>query len=341
MTTAGRPVGIAEIANAIAAVKTVSKLSPRDRLRIDRDGHGRAGDDEDLARQLLQLLRQRRVFVLGASGACARCGRPRSPSRSVVTTKLPGAAGHVRVHEDHVGPVAERRVRPTRPQLDALRDRQALARQRRLGDLERRRRQQPPVGGHDVARLDRDDVARDELLRRDLHELAVAAHARLDDHHLLQRRDRLGRLALLAQPEHGVEQRQEEQDEAGAELVERIDAADPGHEQHDLHRVAVLAHERAPAWLDFGDGELVRPDRSPAATAASAPAETAGGVDADPARDLVGLERIPRDRCLNGRPLLLRRRHRFQPPGAVRSWTVVGPPSAATTRMVTRRGWRP
>jgi len=32
VTTAGSPVGIAEIANAIAAVKTVSKLSPRDRL---------------------------------------------------------------------------------------------------------------------------------------------------------------------------------------------------------------------------------------------------------------------------------------------------------------------
>ena len=32
VTTAGRPVGIAEIANAIAAVKTVSKLSPRDRF---------------------------------------------------------------------------------------------------------------------------------------------------------------------------------------------------------------------------------------------------------------------------------------------------------------------
>jgi hypothetical protein len=34
VTTAGRPVGIAEIAKAIAAVKTVSKLSPRDRLRM-------------------------------------------------------------------------------------------------------------------------------------------------------------------------------------------------------------------------------------------------------------------------------------------------------------------
>ena len=34
VTTAGRPVGIAEMANAIAAVKTSSKLSPRERLRI-------------------------------------------------------------------------------------------------------------------------------------------------------------------------------------------------------------------------------------------------------------------------------------------------------------------
>ena len=34
VTTAGRPVGIAEMANAIAAVKTSLKLSPRERLRI-------------------------------------------------------------------------------------------------------------------------------------------------------------------------------------------------------------------------------------------------------------------------------------------------------------------
>ena len=33
VTTAGRPVGIAAIANAMAAVKTVSKASPRERLR--------------------------------------------------------------------------------------------------------------------------------------------------------------------------------------------------------------------------------------------------------------------------------------------------------------------
>ena len=45
VTTAGRPVGIAEIANAIAAVKTVSKLSPRDRLRMIEMATARARDD--------------------------------------------------------------------------------------------------------------------------------------------------------------------------------------------------------------------------------------------------------------------------------------------------------
>ena len=66
MTTAGSPVGIAEIAKAIAAVKTVSKLSPRDRLSAIEIADRGAGDDEDLARQLLQLHRQRRVRLLGA-----------------------------------------------------------------------------------------------------------------------------------------------------------------------------------------------------------------------------------------------------------------------------------
>ena len=92
-------------------------------------------------------------------------------------------------------------VSPARDGLDRLRDRQALAGQRRLGDLERRRLEQAPVGRDDVAGLDRDDVAGHELLGRQLDELPVAAHARLDDHHLLERGDRRRRLAFLVQAE--------------------------------------------------------------------------------------------------------------------------------------------
>ena len=84
-----------------------------------------------------------------------------------VTMNSPGAAGDVGVHVDHVGAVAERRVR-RRDRSTPLRHRQALAGERRLGDLERGGAQQAPVGGDDVAGLDRDDVAGHELLGRQL-----------------------------------------------------------------------------------------------------------------------------------------------------------------------------
>jgi len=103
-----------------------------------------------------------------------------------------------------------------------------------------------------------DDVSRDELLRRDLDELPVAARASLDEHHLLEGRHRLRRLALLVEPEDSVEEREEEHDDPGSVLVQRPDAADADDEQDDLHGVAVLADEGAPARLGLGLGELVR-----------------------------------------------------------------------------------
>ena len=54
VTTAGSPVGMAEIAKAIAAVKTVSKLSPRDRLSTIDTATAAPDDEQDLARQLLR-----------------------------------------------------------------------------------------------------------------------------------------------------------------------------------------------------------------------------------------------------------------------------------------------
>ena len=171
--------------------------------------------------------------------------------------ELARAPRDVRVHVDHVGPVAQRRV-GHRDRLDALGHGHALAGQRRLGDLEGRSAQEAAVGGDDVAGLDRHDVARDELLGRDLQELAAATDLRLDDHHLLQRGHRRRGLPLLVQAEHGVEKRQEEHVEARAVLVLRPDAADPGDEQDDLHPVAVLAYECLPARLGLGRHEGVR-----------------------------------------------------------------------------------
>ena len=198
MTTAGRPVGMAEIANAIAAVKTVSKLSPRDRLSAIEMPTAPPGDDQDLGRQLLQLDRERGVLILGRLEHVRDVpDLGRHPGRR--DEERPGAAGDVRVHVDHVRPVAERRVGGV-DRVDALGDRQALAGQRRLGDLERCRGEQAAVGGDDVARLHRDDVPGHELLGRELEQLAVAVDARLDDHHLLERGHGLGGLPLLRRP---------------------------------------------------------------------------------------------------------------------------------------------
>ena len=130
--------------------------------------------------------------------------------------------------------------------VDVLGHREALAGEGRLVDLERRGGDDPAVRGDEVAGLEGDDVARDQLLRRHLDELAVPPHARLDDHHLLERRDGGRRLALLVQAEVGVEDREQDQQDPGGDLLDRVDAQDAGDQQDDLHRVGVLAQEGPP-----------------------------------------------------------------------------------------------
>ena len=146
-----------------------------------------------------------------------------------------------------------------RDRVDALAHRQALAGQRRLGDLERRRREHAPVGGHDVAGLDLHDVAGHELLGGQQAERAVAAHPRLDDHHLRQRRHRRRGLALLAEPEHRVEQREQQDHDPRAGLLDRVDRDHARRQQHDLHRVRYWRRNACQRGSVFGLGELVRP----------------------------------------------------------------------------------
>ena len=149
--------------------------------------------------------------------------------------------------------------------------------------------EQAPVRGDDVAGLDRDDVAGDELLGRELDQRAVAAHLRLDDHHLLQRGDGRCGLALLAQAEDGVQERQQDQDDAGAVLLERDDAADAGDEQDDLHRVAVLARRtRASAAPAVASANLFGPYRSRRAAASAAVSPCAGSTSSAAATSSAG-----------------------------------------------------
>ena len=211
-----------------------------------------------------------RVLIWRVSGVCSSSATWSIPEMWPTSVGHAGRdddhlarpAGDVGVHVGHAVAVAERRV--LRDGVDVLGGRQALAGERRLVDLERGRRDDPSVRGHEVAGLERDDVARHQLLGRDLPQLAVTPHAGLDDHHLLERRHRGRRLALLAEAEVGVEDGQEDQHDAGRHLLDRVDREDARDQQHDLHRVGVLPQEGVPARLGLLRRELVGSDLGPA-----------------------------------------------------------------------------
>ena len=121
--------------------------------------------------------------------------------------------------------------------------------ERRLLDLQRRGHEQPPVRRDLVAGLEGDDVAGDDLLRRDVDPLAAAADVRVDQEHLLERGDALRGLALLVEAQDRVQHGQADDHETRGPLLERDDADDRGAEEDELHQVAVLPEERPPARL--------------------------------------------------------------------------------------------
>jgi hypothetical protein len=93
-----------------------------------------------------------------------------------------------------------------------LLDRQGLARQGGLIDAQVIAFDQARVGGHDIAEADQQDIARDELARRDVPPAAIAQHARAKRQALLQGGDRRVGLELLPEADRRVEQQQGKND---------------------------------------------------------------------------------------------------------------------------------
>ncbi len=200
------------------------------------------------------------------------------------------AVGDRRVHERHIGAVAGAEL-GVGECVGRLGGGHALAGERRLVDVQRARLDDPPVGGHVVARGEQHDVAGHDLLRRDLRLDAVAAHARRQLHQRLERVHRALCLALLAQAGHGVEHREGDEDQAGAPLAD--DQRDRrGDQQDDLHVRAVLVEEPPPARLTLLFGKSVGPVLLQQ-LGGLRHGEAARRVHTEPAGDVLGRERVP------------------------------------------------
>ncbi len=233
----------------------IEGLAPQ-QAQEHRGDEGGAGDGDQLAGQLGQLLGERSDGLVSA----------REQVGDVADLGLHAGGGdhegrratrHAGVHEDHVDAIAQRRL-GIRQRGYVLGNRQGFAGEGRLVHLEGGGGDETPVGGNEVAGLDRDDVARHQLLRRHLHQLAPALDARPDDHHLLERCHRGRSLALLGHAHGRVEHGQPDEHQAGGVLLHGPDADDAGHQQDDLHEVLVLAQEDLPAGLLLAFRELVR-----------------------------------------------------------------------------------
>ena len=266
---------------------------PRTRDAVEREG----GEDEDLARQPVDLLRQRRLLDRGGLEHAAdvadlgvHAGRDDQDH--------PGPPRDLGVHERHVHAVAEGGIGSDG--VDLLRGGDALAGERGLVDLQGRGREDARVGRNEVAGLEVDDVARDELVHREIDEIAVAAGLRGDGQLLAERIGGRGRLALLVQAHQGVAEREEQQHDPGEELPGQEEADDAGDEEHDLHGVGVLGQELLRARRLLRRGERVRADLGPARVGLGG-GQTLVNVHALLAQCVVGSERKPGGGVRTGR----------------------------------------
>jgi hypothetical protein len=153
-------------------------------------------------------------------------------------------ARHLGVLEHQVDAVAKGGV-GVKHAAGVLRDRRALAGQRRLLQLQRRRDGHPRVSRDDVAGLEQDHVAGYEPGGVDLLDTAPAPHARVRHLQLGQRLDACQRVQLLLRAHDHVERDQAEDDDGGGVLADH-QACHAHDQEHDVHRIGQLATSHIP-----------------------------------------------------------------------------------------------
>ena len=213
------------------------QLEPAEQAHDDDDGDRGPGHDADDPRELVQFLLQWRPRPLDRgehAGDLAHL-RLHAGGRDDEGARATGDRG---VLEEHVRPVTEGHVVSIEGR-GVLAHRCALAGQRGLLRLQRRRADEAAVSGHDVAGLDLHDVAGDDVLRRDERELPVPDHPALRHLELGQRVHAGSGGELLPGAEGQVQHDEQRHDGGRRDLAD--DEADDGHgHEHQVHRVPQL-----------------------------------------------------------------------------------------------------
>ena len=162
---AGRPSGIAATARLTASSSSSCQARPPFTHAPGEEQHAdaEAGPEDALAEAVEPLL-ERRLLVRARWRSARRSGRARFRAGGD-DDRAALAAHHRGAEEDHGAAVAERRVVGERA-ARVFHGRRALAGERRLFRGEVDRLHEARVGGNGVARLELEDVAGHELVRR-------------------------------------------------------------------------------------------------------------------------------------------------------------------------------
>ena len=269
-TNAGMPVGIAEIAIAVPSSSTSLKSSPRATPTTTMNATApHAMMPSTFVSESSSRCSGERVRVTDVS-IVAIC--PISVCIPVAVTTIAPVPRVTAVFWNSMFERSPSATSASGEGAGVLGDRRALAGQRRLLRLERRRAHDPSVRRDDVAGLDLHDVAGHEVERRHERDRAVAHDPRLRHLQVGQRVDARPRLQLLPRAEHDVEQDQQRDDDAGRHLADD-EADNRDRDQHDVHRVAQLGERDRPHRRRLLAGDLVR---APGGRAARPPRRRSG-----------------------------------------------------------------
>jgi len=219
----------------------------------ERDDAERAPRQEPSEPGELPLQRRAAVVRRGRDEARDRADLGRDSRGDDDRGRAAGSDAGAHVH--HVAAVGERRRRVAQP-VRVLLDRHRLAGERRFAGGQRRGFDQPGIGRDDVARLELDDITRDDLDRRHDAGDPVATYARVRGRHAAQRSDRLLRVVLLVEADQRVQDDDREDREAIAPLAG--DAGDDPRRDQDRDHDALELREQDREGPDGrGLGELV------------------------------------------------------------------------------------